>query len=299
MKKYDPDQWRSHLFDIRGSLVREICFRVAASVAWSVVVVILSRQQAWLHFNLNISPLPHTLIGAALSLLLVFRTNSSYDRFWEGRKLWGAIVNDSRNLARSVTVLLAADMRVAREIVQWNVALVWAAANQLQGVERGPTTIEGLPHDELAAMASSRQPWLQAARQITRRLRTAQSGGLITDIQYMYLDQNVQRLVDWIGGCQRIHNTPLPYAYMVHLRRALIVYVYTLPFVLVDMFAGWTVLVTLLLNYTLFGIEEIGVEIEDPFGHDENDLPLSQFCDTIERDLREMVETAGNADNRR
>jgi ion channel-forming bestrophin family protein len=106
------------------------------------------------------------------------------------------------------------------------------------------------------------------------------------------LDQNVQLLIDYIGACERIHSTPLPYAYAVHLRRALILYCFTLPFALVARFGWDTIPATLFIAYVLFGIEEIGVEIEDPFGTDENDLPLETICNNIERNLRDVIKPA-------
>ena len=96
-------------------------------------------------------------------------------------------------------------------------------------------------------------------------------------------------LVDYLGACERIHRTPLPFAYVVHLRRALIVYCFTLPFALLAVFGWWTVLVTLILAYILYGIEEIGVEIEDPFAGDDNGLPLERYCARIEANLREIL----------
>jgi putative membrane protein len=289
MTKYDPHDWLNHLFDIRGSLLREISLRVITCVGWSIVVVLVHANRQSLGFDTVISSIPHSLIGAALSLLLVFRTNASYDRFWEGRKLWGSIVNESRNLGRSVSALLGREPTLANETIRWGIVFPWAAARQLRGMSpEGPHLDEFTPAEQ-ALVSKSRQPWLAAARQITQRLQSARDAGLLTDIQFQYADQNVQILVDNVGGCQRIHNTPLPYAYMVHLRRALIIYAYTLPLALVDAFESWTVLVTLLITYTLFGIEEIGVEIEDPFGDDENDLPLADICATIEADLKEML----------
>jgi putative membrane protein len=105
----------------------------------------------------------------------------------------------------------------------------------------------------------------------------------------MTLDNNVQLLIDYIGACERIHKTPLPFAYVVHLRRALILYCLTLPFALIESYGWSTVIDTLLIAYILFGIEEIGVEIEDPFGKDDNDLPLEQICATIERNLLSVI----------
>ena len=109
----------------------------------------------------------------------------------------------------------------------------------------------------------------------------------------MSLDQNVQLLIDYFGACERIHKTPLPFVYVVHLRRALVLYCFTLPFALVDHYGWWAIPATLLVAYTFFGIEEIGVEIENPFGQDDNDLPLERFCETIERDLLELSDGLG------
>jgi putative membrane protein len=106
------------------------------------------------------------------------------------------------------------------------------------------------------------------------------------------LDQNVVALIDAVGGCERIRKTPLPFLYVVHLRRALVIYCFSLPFALVDTFGWATVLDVALVAYTYFGIEEIGVEIEGPFGHDENDLPLKDICDSIHKNLYAMADLA-------
>jgi putative membrane protein len=104
------------------------------------------------------------------------------------------------------------------------------------------------------------------------------------------IDANVQQLIDYLGGCERIKKTPLPFAYVIHLRRALILYLFTLPFALVEQFGWATVAFTLIISYILFGIEEIGVEIENPFGTDANDLPLEDICATIEKNLLAVIE---------
>ena len=113
--------------------------------------------------------------------------------------------------------------------------------------------------------------------------------GYITYYIYGVHDQNTQLLLVYVGGCERIRKTPLPFAYVVHLRRALIVYCFTLPFALVDLFGWWTLLDVLLVAYTFLGIEEIGVEIEGPFGDDENDLPLEAICETIHQNIYSLA----------
>jgi putative membrane protein len=124
-------------------------------------------------------------------------------------------------------------------------------------------------------------------------LAEARAEGRLSDHLLVALDQNVHLLTDHLGACERIHKTPLPFAYMVHLRRALILFCFTLPFALVGDFGWGTIPDTLLVAYVFFGIEEIGVEIEDPFGVDDNDLPLERLCATIERDLLALIDPAG------
>jgi putative membrane protein len=289
MSAYDPHRWTSHLFDIRGSLVREILGRVSLCVLWSAVVVAAHQLLPDVYFDWEIPETAHVLLGGALGLLLVFRTNSSYDRFWEGRKLWGAIVNETRNLARQSSVLLAAQPTTVRQTILWTISFAYASMYRLRGLKQVGGVATELPSDQVAAVLASQHVPLAVARQITGLLKQARADGLITDIQQMALDQNVQLLIDYIGGCERIHSTPLPYAYAVHLRRALIAYCFTLPFALVARFGWDTIPAVLLIAYIFFGIEEIGVEIEDPFGEDDNDLPLEQICTNIERNLRDVI----------
>ena len=287
MSRYDPHDWFSHLFDIRGSLVREILGRVATAVLWSVLIVSIHELFHPQIFDLEIAETAHVLLGGALGLLLVFRTNSSYDRFWEGRKLWGGIVNETRNLARQASVLFTANPQLMRSTVLATMAFPYAAMLRLRGMDHS-SAMAAVPSDIAALLMEHRTP-LAVSQRLTALVNQARAEGLITDVQQMMIDQNTQLLIDYIGGCERIHSTPMPYAYAVHLRRALIIYCFTLPFALVAKFGWDTITATLLISYVFFGIEEIGVEIEDPFGTDENDLPLEDICANIERNLREVI----------
>ena len=224
-------------------------------------------------------------MGVALGMLLVFRTSSSYDRFWEGRKLWGGIVNETRNLIRSACVHLKEDPALLARLTRWTAAFPWAAMHSLRGTDGlGPQAHE-LPAAEAKEAMNAQSTVLAVATNITRCLREARDRGLISDIILASLDQNIQQLVDYIGGCERIRKTPMPFAYAVHLRRALVLYCFTLPFAMVETFGWTTVADVLFLAYIFFGIEEIGVEIEGPFGHDDNDLPLEDICETIHKNL--------------
>ena len=311
MIQYDPHHWRSHLFDLRGSMVREIFARVAFCVAWSLLVTVW--HQAGLipvEFsarNTPSNPLPdnwfvelarehplhiplhgHTLIGVALGLLLVFRTNVSYDRFWEGRRQWGNIVNDSRNIGRLATSLLKEDHDLLDRLLLWTMAWSWSVKHRLRGKKSIGSIAAELPASEVLEVEHAQHVPLAVSMKMTEQVDAAQRRGLISDVQQSMLDGSLQRLIDALGACERIHNTPLPFAYMVHLRRALIVYLVTLPVALVADFGWATVPALLLIAYILLGVEEIGVEIEDPFGDDVNDLPLKTLCETIENNLQAL-----------
>lgn len=281
MIKYDPHEWLDHFFDVRGSLVREISGRVALCVVWSAAVVGYHKH---IH-DVSMPSLLHTLMGFALGLLLVFRTSSSYDRFWEGRKLWGGIVNETRNLVRAAGVYMREDALLYARLTRWTAAFPWAAMHNLRGTDGlGPQT-DDLPAADARAVLEAQHTALAVACQMTACLREARDKGLISDMVLISLDQNIQLLVDYLGGCERIRKTPMPFAYAIHLRRALVLYCFTLPFAMVDTFGWTTILDVFALAYTLFGIEEIGVEIEGPFGHDDNDLPLEEICETIHKNV--------------
>lgn len=281
MIHYDPHRWLDHLFDIRGTLVREIGFRVGTCVLWAVIVVV---------FHYKVRPVGgsvvlHSLVGVALGLLLVFRTNSSYDRYWEGRRLWGGIVNETRNLVRGASVHLVGDVQLLGTLTRWTALFPWTVMSTLRGDSSvNPITAE-LSSIEVEALRKSQHAALLVAQRMTACLQEARAKGLITDIILASLDNNIQLLVDYLGGCERIRKTPLPFAYVVHLRRALIIYCFTLPFALVETFGWFTILDVLFVAYTFFGVEEIGVEIEGPFGNDENDLPMQEICETIHHNL--------------
>lgn len=286
MIQYDPHKWTHHLLDIKGSVVRQIFWRVMLFVVWSGAVVAF-------HFYVRPVGVPstvHTLIGVALGLLLVFRTQGSYERFWEGRKLWGGIVNESRNVAREAAAFLRERPDLLRPVVLWTAAFPYAAMNSLRGGRGIGPLAERLPKEEVADVLSAQHVPSAVARRITSQLVRARDEGGLSDYVAVTMDSNVNLLIDYIGSCERIQKTPLPFAYVVHLRRALILYCLTLPFALVETYGWSTTGDTLLIAYILFGIEEIGVEIENPFDEDDNDIPLDQICANIEGNLMAVLE---------
>lgn len=285
MVEYNPKRWSPQLLAVRGSIAPKIILRVALVVLWSAGVVLIHKHVR----HIEIPPTVHTLVGLALGLLLVFRTNSSYERFWEGRKSWGRIINSSRNIARTASSLLKTQRATLELILLWTAAFPYASMNSLRRT-RGLGPIESrLPPAAVAEVLAAAHVPLAVAQQISLVLARHRSDGTFAERCIIYLDDMVRRLVDEIGECERIQNTPLPFAYVVHLRRALVLYLTTLPFVLVDPFGWLTTLCMLLISYVLLGIDEIGVEIENPFGTDSNDLPIESFCSGVEKIILESI----------
>jgi ion channel-forming bestrophin family protein len=190
--------------------------------------------------------------------------------------MWGNIINESRNLARLGSISLASVPETRQRLFASLIAFPIGVMQQLRG------QVTDQQHVPLAI-----------TRQMTSCLVEARERGAISEYLFVALDQNVQLLVDYFGACERIHRTPMPFAYMVHVRRVILIYCYSLPLALVKDFGWWTILGTLFVAFTLLGIEEIGVEIEDPFGTDDNDLPLEQFCETIRKNVEEMAGMPG------
>ena len=280
MIDYDPHKWRTTFFAIKGSMLKVISLRSGLVTLGAIALTVV-------HFYVYPFTYPnagmvHTMVGTALGLLLVFRTNQSYDRWWDGRKLWGSMVNTCRNLARTASVHLAHDPERLRRVLKLTQSFPAAATCVLRAQAWAP---EGLEPDDVEVIASHNHAPTAIAQRITFHLAEERKAGRLPDIVFTSIDQNAQQLVDIIGGCERIHKTPLPFAYVVHLRRALVLYCASLPVALVSSFGWATVPIVYGLTYVMLGIEEIGVEIEDPFEGDDNDLPLERITDGIQKNV--------------
>ena len=199
-------------------------------------------------------------------------------------------MNETRNLIRAGSVNLREDPRLLQQLTRWTALFPWTVMSALRGEQNFGAIANELPPQDRAELHGAHHAALYAAERMSAYLRQALKLRLVSDIIYTSLDQNVQQLVGYLGGCEHIRKTPLPFAYVVHLRRSLVIYCFTLPFALVGTFGWWTVLSVFLVAYTYFGVEEIGVEIEGPFGNDANHLPLEEICLTIQRNLFAMAE---------
>jgi putative membrane protein len=291
MVLYDTRSWLGILLRWHGTVVPRIAARVAVTTAIAIVAVLLQRRGA---AHLAIPTAVHTLVGVALGLLLVFRTNASYDRFWEGRRLVGAIVNQARNLVRQLGAYV--DEPAARAQTAHVLALYGTIRRYLRGERAWPELERWLSPSQRAALASIRCPPLQVARWISDGVAAEARAGRISEQRLMILDNQLSALLDAMGGCERILRTPVPFAYAHHIKGFLTLFCFTVPLALLDSMGLYTPLAAAIVAYALFGIDEIGVEIEDPFGYDANDLPLDVIGDNLAIDLEQLVSPATGVD---
>jgi putative membrane protein len=285
MIDYDARSWLAILFHMRGSVLPRLLVRIGACAAVGGAAAGAFAATGW-----YIPPFGHTLVGVALGLLLVFRTNTAYDRFWEGRRLFGLMVNRSRDLARQAMSYV--DEADDRATLVRHIQLTYALIRQHVRRERdlgdlGPVVADG----ERAALEPVACRPNVVMRWISDRLAGAATNGRLSEHRLALMDQNLTTFADCLGGAERILKTPIPFAYAQHIKSFLALFCFSAPFAMAQSM-GWTTPIgAALIAFALFGIDEIGVEIEDPFGYDPNDLPLDRIGETIAGDTRQLLDS--------
>ncbi|HEY9617364.1 MAG TPA: bestrophin family ion channel [Microcoleaceae cyanobacterium] len=281
--------WFRVALQLKGSVIPSVIGRTAFCGLFGIFVSALG------HFGLPVAlPVLASLIpNIVLGLLLVFRTNTAYDRFWEGRKCWGSIVNTSRNLARQIWITIAANTPADRagKIAALRLIVAFAVATKLH-LRQEPINSELevlMPSENYFKLKTMNNPPLEVAFWIGDYLQQQADRRQLDSFQLAAMQNLLNMLVDGLGGCERILRTPMPLAYAIHLKQLLLLYCLSLPFQMVNNSGWWTGPIVALISFTLFGIEEIGIEIENPFGHDPNDLPLDAICATMLRNIEDLT----------
>ena len=282
----------------KASIIPEVIPVVSFCGFVSLIVVIVHQSG----INLSFSTIGLAVPGVVLGLLLVFRTNTAYERFWEARKLWGGQITTTRSIAQSIcNVIPTLDESHAREkqkITQLLIAFAVATKLHLRSepISQELANLLSLEQSELLRQHSSHPP-LTILGWIRGWIKQQFQRGLIEDRQTVYLLKMVDILNFNLGGYERILNTPMPLAYSLHLRHLIYLYCLIFPFQVVDSLQWLTIPATCLVAFALFGIEEIGVEIQNPFGYDENDLELDRYCEIIQNNVEEIVATTNEYQN--
>ncbi|MBD3904953.1 MULTISPECIES: bestrophin family protein [Chryseobacterium] len=228
----------------------------------------------------------HSLLGFVLSLLLVFRTNTAYDRWWEGRKLWGKLVNDTRNFAVKINMILSDDRDSANQIARYLKYYPHFLAKHLSQESTRLALDED--YSEIEKSLRNHGP-TDLVILLTHKLHQLKKEGKISDVEMLYLDTQISGFLDVCGGCERIKNTPIPYSYSSFIKKFIILYVLALPIAYVINLGFFMIPLTVFVYYVLMSLELIAEEIEDPFNNDENDIPMEMIAQNIERNVHQIM----------
>ena len=291
MVKYNPKTWFSLIFhsysrQVMKTLTPTLLFMIVyTAVCCFVILDFLKLHES--DFQPTIAM--HSLLGIVLGLFLVFRTNTAYDRWWEGRKLWGATVNSTRNLALKLNAYISKENHEDRD---WFAKMIanFAFATK-ESLRRGVLLHELEPVSEnfIEELKKYNHKPNRISAMLYEKTNTMYRNGLFTGDQLINLDKELKDLIDIMGGCERIRNTPIPYSYMMYIKKFIFIYVITLPFGFVTDSGYFTILIVLLITFVLMSVELIAEEIEDPFGHDLNDLPTEELSKKIRENVAEIL----------
>jgi putative membrane protein len=272
--------WRNPPY-VRSTLVRVIVYSLL--MALYAATSVLKEESSWKDF----ADLPTSLSAALsviVSVLLVFRTNSAYAKWWEARTLWGALINASRNLAIKVRHFVPISRTEKERLAQHLAVFAYTLKDHLRHIN----DLKQWPgfedvHDEL-----HHAPSLVVSR-IYALIETWRKQGAVPETLLRVLDIEARVLLEVCGGCERIHNTRLAFSYRLFINSCVFLYLLILPWGLVNEFHGWTILMVFVLSFFLIGLEVVAHSIESPFGHDDDDLDLDGLCATLERSVQEIL----------
>ncbi|HEU4472412.1 MAG TPA: bestrophin family ion channel [Flavisolibacter sp.] len=295
MISYNPKEWVRFIFNIhKADTIRKLFPLMLLLAIYSAGIAYLEIDYLQLSEQSHVRHLSllHNLLGFAISMLLVFRTNTAYDRWWEGRKLWGSLVNNSRNLSVKLNSMLEpGDENNRRFFVQIIPRFAQELMHHLQS-EETRLALDEKPHPEIPDFDRSKHMPNQIATLIMNRITLLRKQNLLSAEQLLLLNNEVSGFLDICGACERIKNTPIPYSYSSFIKKFIFVYILTLPIGYVFNLGYWVIPVVLFVFYVLASLELIAEEIEDPFGKDSNDLPMQRIADNIRKNVKEILETA-------
>ncbi|MGZ5050499.1 MAG: bestrophin family protein [Methylobacter sp.] len=278
----------------RGSVSPRILSSLLLMTCYAALIVALDQYWRPLpHFD--VTPFEYT--GAVLGLVLVFRTNSGHERWWEARKLWGGIVNQSRNIAvQALNYSEAGDsgspVHAWRgEVVKWTVAFAFATKESLRGGKNFDELAGILSEQELEALKSAKHMPLFVADKMAALVQQARDKQYIDSFAFMVLEGQRILLIDYVGGCERILKTPMPLVYAVKARRFILMFLLLLPFSLIGNLGFSAVFIFALVAYPLLSLDRIGLELQNPFDTKNlSHLPLHAICDTIKQQCLALLE---------
>lgn len=287
MIKYNPKTWFRHIFAFHKSDTIYVLWKELILIGLMTFVFVYVE----IHYLKNVEFLSnlmgvYSLIGFVLSLLLVFRTNTAYDRWWEGRRKWGDLVNNTRNLAIKI-----GSMTEDKEVENYFARMIPNYAFAMKEHLRDGVILEELEltDEERIEIEKVNHKTSFLAKGMYSKLHEMKKSGAISQEDFLSLDYNLRSFSEITGACERIKGTPIPYSYSMFLKKFIFIYVTTVPLAFINVFGYYSTLVAIFIFYVLVSIEILAEEIEDPFGKDDNDLPTDELCIKIRANVKEIL----------
>ena len=287
MISYNTKDWFTFIFRFHKADTFRTLFPIMIAIGFYAALIGYLEVEYWKlaedSYVKNIT-IMHGMLGFVISLLLVFRTNTAYDRWWEGRKLWGSLVNNSRNLAIKLTAILEDenDKAFFRKAIP-------SFANVLHKYLKNDDTAKQLFDDLDLEIDHHKHKPNQVTMLLFQKVNELYVAKKITGDQLIILNSEIQSFTDVCGACERIKNTPIPYSYSAFIKKFIFFYVMTLPFGYSFSLGYYTAPVVVFIFYVLASLELIAEEIEDPFGGDVNDLPTKKIAENIKKHVEEIL----------
>ncbi len=287
MTSYNPKEWIGFIFSVsKADTFQKLIPMMLIIGIYSGIIGYLEIEYWDLPEDSHVKNISvmHSLLGFVISLLLAYRTNTAYDRWWEGRRMWGGLVNSSRNLAIKLSVILKDenDRAYFRKMIP-------GYASILQKHLNDSDTAKQLFDDVDLEIDHHKHRPNQVAKILFQKVDDLYTSKKITGDQLIILNNELQSLTDICGACERIKNTPIPYSYSAFIKKFIFIYVLTLPFAYVFILGYFVIPVVVFIFYVLASLELIAEEIEDPFGTDDNDLPTKKIAENIKKHIEELI----------
>ena len=288
MITYNPKDWIKLIFEFHKSdTFRRLLPTMFGLSVYTGVVVFLEAD--YFQINVKSSTVFHQILGFVLSTLLVFRINSAYDRWWEGRKNWGSLVNNTRNLQIKIETLLPEGNRKDKVYLRKLIStFVFTLKNHLKGIEDSSEIQSFEGFDKAEFLKANHKP-NHMVKIISQHIYTLNKQGTFSDTHMLIFDEELRSFLDITGACERIKNTPIPYSYSLFLKKIIFIYIISMPFAFAIDFGYWSVPIVAFVFYAFASLELISEEIEDPFGDDANDLPTQEISEKIKVNLDEIT----------
>ncbi|MGG7034499.1 MAG: bestrophin family protein [Flavobacterium sp.] len=287
MISYNPKDWITFIFRFhKADTFRQLIPLMIFIGCYSAVIAYLEIDYWQLSESSHVKNISimHGVLGFVISLLLAYRTNTAYDRWWEGRKMWGSLVNNSRNLAIKLSAILNDEKD--REFFK---KAIPGYASILNKHLKDDATSQQLFEDVDLTIDYHKHRPNQVAKMLFQKINDLYKSNKITGDQLIILNSEIQSFTEICGACERIKNTPIPYSYSAFIKKFIFLYIMTLPFGYVFSLGYYVVPVVVSIFYVLASLEIIAEEIEDPFGHDANDLPTAKIAENIKKHVGEIL----------